>query len=309
MEIGAGLDARLGLGLDELRELAREAARLGYTSLWTPNAAYDPFLLCAEWWRAAGIATGISVLPIPLAGSPAVLARAAATLAALTEGRFVLGIGSGAMRRGALATMREHLTAIGALLDGSALGIRAPRAAVHLGALGPRMLRLAGELADGVDLNWCTPEHVAWSRERVAEGARRAGRDPRSVPLVEYVRVCVDEDVERARLAMARALLPYALRPPPSPRGAGYRGHFARMGLGDAIEELEARRDRGASTEELARAFSAEALGRVSAWGPADAVREGFRRLAAGLDVALVRVVTARPGTLGVRSALEACRP
>src|SRR5919204_161800 len=82
---------------------------------------------------------------------------------------------------------------------------------VHLGALGPEMLRLGGELADGVDLNWCTPDQIAWSRERVAEGAARAGRDPAAVQVTEYIRVCVDEDVEVARRAFARAVMGYAL--------------------------------------------------------------------------------------------------
>jgi len=43
-----------------------------------------------------------------------------------------------------------------------------PHTPVYLGALGPEMLRLGGELADGICLNWCTPEQIAWSRARIA---------------------------------------------------------------------------------------------------------------------------------------------
>lgn len=299
VEIGAGLDARLGLSLAELSDVARDSRDLGYASVWTPNADHDPFLLCAEWWHAAQLATGISVLPFSAVGPPPTLAKPALTLAELTGGRFSLGVGTGAWQE--VAPTRERLLELRALLAG--------RVPVLLGALGPRMLRLAGELADGAALNYCTTEHVAWSRGRIAEGARRAGRDPSSVRVVSYVRVAVHEDEDRARRAFAKALLPYALARPGVPKRLGYRAHFARMGFDGALTELESRRDRGAGPDELAGAFPPELMRRVGYFGPAAGAREAFRRLAAGLDVAIVRVVAAEPGVASVRATLEACRP
>src|ERR1700678_2944971 len=80
------------------------------------------------------------------------------------------------------------------------LGVDAlPAAPVALAALGPQMLRLAGEIADGALLNWATPERIAVSRELVDAGSARAGRDPGSVPLAMYIRVCIDEDVAAGR--------------------------------------------------------------------------------------------------------------
>ncbi|MGH2499126.1 MAG: hypothetical protein ACRDF0_03425, partial [Candidatus Limnocylindria bacterium] len=65
MEIGLGLDPTLGLTDEEQRALAREARELGYASLWTPaGGERDAFARCAAWQEAAGIATGISVLPM-----------------------------------------------------------------------------------------------------------------------------------------------------------------------------------------------------------------------------------------------------
>ena len=59
--------------------------------------------------------------------------------------------------------------------------------------MGPKMCALAGAEADGVFLNWMTPEKAAWARERVHEGAAEAGRD--SPPLIfGYVRVAVGPD-------------------------------------------------------------------------------------------------------------------
>ena len=301
MDLGVGLDARLGLGLDDLRELAQEAKALGYTSAWTPNGTLDPFLLCALWWESARIATGISVLPVPVAGSPASLARSAATLSALTGGRFVLGIGSGTPDLGAVARTGGQLRAVREIL--------AENPPVYLAALGPRMLRLAGAEADGVALNWCSAAHVTWSRAQVEHAALRARRDPGSVPLVEYVRVCVDEDADAARLAIARQFVAYALARPEQPKAVGYRAHFARMGFGAALDELEARRDRGASAEELARHVPLAVLSGVAAFGSAAMVRTGFHRLARGLDVAIVRVITVRPGADAAREAMVACRP
>ena len=54
MDIGVGLDASLGLSFDEQAELSREAARLGYTSVWTPEGpGLDAFQVCAHRWAAS----------------------------------------------------------------------------------------------------------------------------------------------------------------------------------------------------------------------------------------------------------------
>ena len=103
MEIGLGIDAGAGLTFAEHCDVARTAARRGYQSCWTPSGVgQDAFQVCAQWWGASaevlpgGLATGISVVPVPLWTAPA-LATAAATLGELTEGRFTLGVGSGSI--------------------------------------------------------------------------------------------------------------------------------------------------------------------------------------------------------------------
>src|SRR5438270_62199 len=72
-------------------------------------------------------------------------------------------------------------------LHGVKLGFRPPHVPVYLGALGPQMLRLAGAHADGAALNWCTPEQITWSRSEIEAGARKAGRDPAEVKVIEWI--------------------------------------------------------------------------------------------------------------------------
>jgi alkanesulfonate monooxygenase SsuD/methylene tetrahydromethanopterin reductase-like flavin-dependent oxidoreductase (luciferase family) len=244
VEIGVGLDRGLGLSWDEYRELGRNAARLGYRSAWT-NAGIgsDAMHVCAQWSVASadvlpgGIGTGVSVIPIGY-WSVASMASCAATVGDISGGKFVLGVGSGALhvpafrrslglddRLRPIGTMREWLVTLRALLAGETvehegeaitlrginLGSKPPRVPVVLGALGPKMLALAGEASDGAALNWCTPEQIAASREIVANGALKAGRAPNEVAMIEYIRICVDDDEDTARRAFTKALMGYAL--------------------------------------------------------------------------------------------------
>ena len=311
MEIGVGLDVTLGLSLDQQAEMSREAARVGYTSIWTPEGnGYDSFHLCLQRWSASrdvtpgGVQTGIAVSPVAWR-TPMAFAMAAGTLTELTGGRFMLGLGAGGQTSGVLATMREYVTGVRGLLAGeevagARLAIQPPPGTpVYLGALGPEMLRLAGEAADGAALNWCSPEQIAWSRERIAEGAIRAGREPATIRVVEYIRVCVDDDVDLARRAYAKALMPYALgnrAPTERERERGYRAHFERMGFAEALAGLDRMREGGAPDDQIVDAFPPELLLRVGYFGRAAGAGAAFHRLAEGLDLAIVRVVAARPG-------------
>jgi 5,10-methylenetetrahydromethanopterin reductase len=341
MQIGVGLDFSLGLNFDQHRELAQEAARLGYSSVWTPaGLTHDSFQICAQWSMASravapgGLATGISVVAVGLYSAP-VLAQLAGTVGDLSGGRFTLGIGAGASFSDAywrsigvrsvpsIALMRDYVITIRKLLagdtvdyDGAAiklhgikLGFRPPPVPVYLGALGPQMLHLAGAHADGAALNWCSPEQVAWSRTQIAEGAKKAGRDPAAVGVAEYIRICVDDDEDVARRALARATMGYALARPGAPKDKSYRAHFGRMGFDAQLSELEAKQEQGASAAEIAEQFPRELLRAVGYYGPASGAAAAFKRLAAGLDTAIVRVVAARPGVESVLAVMRACKP
>lgn len=345
MEIGVGLDPSLQLSIPDQEELSREAARLGYTSIWTPEGSgQDSFQLCARRWAASrdvapeGLGTGIAVSPV-MYRTPVAFAMSGGTMSQLTGGRFFMGIGSGGAYRprsrrsmglprlSALSMMRDYLATTRSLVAGEQVdytgevvtmrGVKLdidppPRTPVYLGALGPEMLRLAGEMADGACLNWCNPQQIAWSRERIAEGAARAQRDPAEVKMVEYIRVCVDDDLETARRAYARSAMGYALGqqvPTERERALGYRGHFERMGFTEDLADLDRMRTGGASRDEVADAFPTELLLNVGYYGPADGAAKALVNLSKGLDVAIVRVVAARPGLDSILAVMRACQP
>jgi alkanesulfonate monooxygenase SsuD/methylene tetrahydromethanopterin reductase-like flavin-dependent oxidoreductase (luciferase family) len=342
VQVGVGLDRGLGLSWDQYRELGRHAARLGYQSVWT-NASVDrdAMHICGQWAVASadvvpgGIGTGVSVIPVGYWSVPA-LASCAATVGEISGGKFVLGVGSGllhlpAFRRALgldkslrpVATMREWLVTLRALLAGETvthegaaitlrgftLGSTPPKVPVVLGALGPNMLTLAGEASDGAALNWCTPQQVAASREIVVKAAQAAGRHPSEIAMIEYIRVCVDDDEDVARRAYTKALMGYALAWPGMNKTLGYRGHFGRMGFDEALTELEERRARGASEDQLIEAFPVELAKLVGYFGPASGAAAAVRCLADGLDTAIVRVVAARPGMESITAVMDACQP
>jgi alkanesulfonate monooxygenase SsuD/methylene tetrahydromethanopterin reductase-like flavin-dependent oxidoreductase (luciferase family) len=335
MRIGAGLDSRLGLTFGEFRQAGRDAGILGFESLWTPALGVpDPFHVCAAWAQDTPLVTGISVVPAPRLWRPLALAMQAATVGQISGGRFILGIGTGGygprfwaavgLPDRPLAIMRDYLTVVRGLLagetvthegpalneHGTSLGeADLPEVPLYLAALGPQMLRLAGELADGALLNWATPERIAQSRAIVAAGAARAGRDPQNVAVTMYVRVCVDDDVAAARQALGRQVLGYAMATPGTPLDAGYRGLFASMGFGEILSELEERRGRGEDLDALVAAVPDEMLTSVGYYGPADGAPAAYARLSAGLDETIVRVVTTRPGMDKVLATLQALTP
>jgi alkanesulfonate monooxygenase SsuD/methylene tetrahydromethanopterin reductase-like flavin-dependent oxidoreductase (luciferase family) len=335
MRIGAGLDSRLGLPFDQLREAGKQAARLGFESLWTPAGGVpDAFHVCAAWCYDTPLRTGISVVPAARMWAPRTLATQAATVGQISDGRFVLGIGTGGygqdfwaaggLPNRPIAIMRDYLTILRGLLagervsysgavlsaDGLSLGIdELPVVPVYLGALGPQMVRLAGELANGALLNWATPERIGQSRQFVAEGAAKAGRDPADVALAMYIRVCVDEDVAAARRALGRQVLGYAMARPGMPLDSGYRAMFAQMGFGDVLTELEQRAAAGEPVDTLVDATPDEMLTAVGYYGPAAGAAQAYARLTAGLDETIVRVVTASGGLEPVVYALEALTP
>lgn len=189
---------------ERLREVAVAAEGAGVDELWLWE---DCFLEGGLTSAAAALAwterlrVGVGLLPVPLR-NPALTAMEIATLARLFPGRFVAGLGHGVrnwmVQVGAgvaapMSLLREYTAAVRDLLNGRTVvadgrfvrldGVALDWPPEHvppllLGARGPKTLRLAGELADGVILEPdVTPDGVRAARALVNEGgANRRGR-------------------------------------------------------------------------------------------------------------------------------------
>jgi alkanesulfonate monooxygenase SsuD/methylene tetrahydromethanopterin reductase-like flavin-dependent oxidoreductase (luciferase family) len=167
-----------GIAPDVIRASAREAEALGYTSFWVNHPGPTDGLAAlahaaAETRRAA---LGIGVIPLHTRGPASIVEGVRAH--ALDGARLLLGVGS--PNPGSLARVRAGVAELRAALP----GVR-----IVVAALGPKMCRLAGEVADGVLFNWLTPEHARISADVVREGAAAANRTPPA--LYAYVRVAI----------------------------------------------------------------------------------------------------------------------
>lgn len=210
---GPGFGVSAGLPDRVLAAIAPQVRSLAYGSFWANDAGeplHDGLADVAAARRAGGPAvTGVGVLPLDKR-TPASIAAHVAGLR-LPVGELWLGVGSGGATR-----------PLGVVRSGVAdLRRRMPGARIVVAALGPRMLELAGEVADGVLLNWIVPERIPWARAQVLTGAARAGRKPSDIVVWAYVRVAVGPDAVR-RLATEAS------------RYAGYEAYgraFAAMGV------------------------------------------------------------------------------
>jgi len=340
MIIGVGLDQRLDLSIEEYAALSSPAIDRGFESIWTNSMAVpDAFHVCSAWsshtqaLTGHPVRTGIAVIPAPKSWRLESLANQAATIGQIAHGSFVLGIGTGGageeywastgMPNRPISVMRDYVTILRQLFagesvnyDGKAIQLHhtkleqeTPGVPVYLAALGPQMLELAGEVADGVCLNWATPEQILWSDGHLQAGASKAGRRREDLKMSMYVRVCIDEDVKAARLALGAQVLTYGLSRPGVDRALSYRGHFGRMGFDDLFIDLEQRRDRGTPFLELIDLVPDEFLNLVGYFGTSEGAPARFAELSIGLDEAIVRIITARKGIQPIIDAMDALTP
>ena len=239
--------------------IAHEGEALDYAAVFLPETGARDTLatlhgLAGETER---LLLGTGVIPMG-ARTPRLAAMAAATVQERSGGRHILGVGTGGTALGALARLtdyvRELRDLIGASAPGAALRLPLPAPVpLWIAALGPRAVRLAGEIADGVILNWCTPDRVAEARDAIRAAAGEAGRDPDAVTIAVYVRASFSGRADEGLLAAAAEYASYpayarqfeAMGVEPSPeavvRAVCLQGHPDR-----ARERLDAYRRAGA---------------------------------------------------------------
>jgi len=282
-----------GGDLDEMLENAALADFYGYEAINVSHiAARDSFSCIA---RLSGLVQhailGTAVAPI-YHRSPASMAQAAATLADMTGGRFRLGLGTGhQVTMGGwhgqtigkpVAEMREYVSVVRAVLDGTTPfeGSRwsstfafmgwepTDEVPIHLAALSPGMLKLAGEIADGV-LLWACPS--SYVRDvvvpAVAEGRASAGKTLDGFSIAAAVPTSLDDEGGAAHAGIRAELHRYFSLP-------YYRRMFDRAGYGKDIAEY----DSAADTDAQLAAISDEFLADLCAIGDEMALATSIER-------------------------------
>lgn len=224
------------LTLKEYVGLAQAAERAGFDQFWVSNDLFlrsAPIILSAVVAATERIQIGTCILN-PYTMNPSEIAMLAATLDELSGCRFNLGLAAGAAdflkwvgipQVKPLAAMRETIAAIRALLSGeysrtagdflqwsreAYLRFKAPRVTpIYLGALSPGMLRLAGEMADGVLPLLFPPEHYFEVRPHIEAGVARRPAEWGELDFAACIWASLSEDGEAARRVLAQKVAYY----------------------------------------------------------------------------------------------------
>jgi alkanesulfonate monooxygenase SsuD/methylene tetrahydromethanopterin reductase-like flavin-dependent oxidoreductase (luciferase family) len=305
MRVGVSIPVEERLPATRLVELAQIAERGGFDTV-VAGEVQGPeamALLGAVAASTERITIGSGVVPMATRGA-ALTAMGFATLASLAPGRVFAGVGvssplvveqwHGRTFEAPLPYVRRFLPELRRALDGERLdsGFRLAldvehRVPIVLAAMRPRMIELAGELADGVFLTWCPPDEAPDRVALARRGAERAGRNPDDLlVLVSYFAYAgpeSDASLERMR----RYLVQYAVVPT---HRDSFRGTLAHL---DEIGAAWSRGDRKRALELV----SDDEVQRISVVGTAEHVLRRAKEFhAAGVDLPIVLATAARAG-------------
>jgi probable F420-dependent oxidoreductase len=295
---GLGTFISVGKSLDQAIERVGLAEKLGYDSAYTTHIAARDSLTVLMAYAAATerIKLGTGVLPI-YSRTPVATAQQAATIDEYSGARMVLGLGIshqvtvenwyGQKIERPLRAMREYVGIVRACFRGEDppegeifksrfrfMGYE-PRAdlPIYVAALSPKMLRLAGEIADGAMLWLCNPEYIrAVVVPELTAGRERAGKGLDGFDVVAAVPSAVTDDKAAAYETMRNDLITYWSLP-------FYRAMIERSGFGDDIARFDAAVQAG-DVEKAKAAISDRFLEQLTAIGSAEEVRAGVARYA-----------------------------
>jgi 5,10-methylenetetrahydromethanopterin reductase len=307
-------DVRTGVtlqGVDqpaEFEAMVAEIENLGYDNFWLTDSSLHSRYCWAYLTLAARQTTRMTIgtaVTNPVTRHPAITAVAAATVAEISGGRAILGIGAGdrpllslGQQPARIATLEASVAAIRALWAGETVSTDGPGFALHdahyrfpptldipvyLSATGPRTLELAGRIADGVILlAGLHPDGITFALEHIDRGVAAAGRGQRPHVTV-FAYGAIDED-EQAAIAAARTIAAWFPQTAPV--------HCRLAGLSQEIIDQVRGSYAGGEFQEAARAAEAlpvDFVKRMALAGGRDEARQHLRTLA-GLGVDSVTV-------------------
>jgi alkanesulfonate monooxygenase SsuD/methylene tetrahydromethanopterin reductase-like flavin-dependent oxidoreductase (luciferase family) len=312
-----------GRSLSRALERVKLADLLGYHSVFTTHIAGAESLtmLTAYAMASERLRLGSGVVPI-YTRTPATMAQTAATLDELSGGRFILGLGvshravveewHGQTIDHPVAEMQDYATIVRAILRGEEpppsdkwrtnfqlAGLEPrPDLPIFIAALSPGMLRLAGEIADGVILWLCNHHYV---RDvvvpEVTRGRERAGRDLEGFTIAAAIPTALTDDVAATFERLREDLIPYFGLP-------FYRAMLERSGFAEDLAAFDAA---GGEFERMRAAISDEFLDTLTAVGDEAALHEGLDRYVdAGVTLPCVGAVPGIDFEATLRAAVRA---
>jgi 5,10-methylenetetrahydromethanopterin reductase len=319
------------LPVPRMVELSQLAEENGVDSVWMSDGYYARD--CLVSLAAIGAATsrvqlGTAVLN-PFTRHPGVLAMAFATLDELSQGRAILGIGSGARHQvegqmgfdgsRPLTAVREAIDVLEGMWAGeevdvegkviTARGVRliikgARPLPLYVGAVGPKMCKLAGERGAGAFVPQTSPEFVRTAAADVAKGAEAVGRDPKDVDIAAMIILAVADDEEAAQRSVG-PLLGILMLAPEGDRIL--EGNGLDPGLADRLRTAYAE----GGVREVAKTVTPEMIEKLTITGPADRCRDKLQELVnAGVTHPVISMIGKNPEAgFEVLSAISDPRP
>lgn len=281
----------------ELIEVARLAEELGFHSLWIPEMwgrdSFSLLALLAIHTKRINLGTGIVSV---FSRTPAAIAQTAATLDEISEGRMILGLGTsgpvviedwhGIKFEKPLQRTREYIEIIRMILSGERvnysgeifklknfrLQFTPPRKdiPIYIASLGPKNIRITGELADGWIPFLVPKEYIQDARKELLSGAGVTGRDVRRIMVCPYIPACVSGDVDLSKRVVQEHIAYYV-----GGMGAFYHNVISRYGFGEEADRIGEAWKRGSKTQAV-QSVSDSIIDSVAIVGTAE---EGRRKL------------------------------
>lgn len=315
----------------EIVTLIRKAEDLGYESAWVAEGhGGDQFAVCsAAAALTSTIKLGTAISSVYVRSAPTI-AMAAASVDDISDGRFILGLGSShkvqvvpehgvayskpiTRTRETVSFIRQLLADGAASIDGETIKIdgfdlwferRQKPPPIYLAALFPKMVRATGEIADGIILTRSTLKTAADVRKTLDEGARAAGRDPSKIEITSLMPISVSDDRAAAFDRMRPGLAFYVGFFPRYNRLIAEHG-FAKETA--AIAEVFATGDQAGAAKLVPDAMI-DATGIAGTPGECREKIQAYRE--SGIDLPIISPFARGPGAKEVFDfTLEACAP
>ncbi|MCI0798219.1 MAG: LLM class flavin-dependent oxidoreductase [Chloroflexi bacterium] len=326
-----GLSFSGGLPPTDIVDCIQLADELGYESAWMAEGhGGDQFsVLTACALRTKNILLGTSITSVFVRSAPTI-AMAAATVDHFSQGRFVLGLGTshkvqvepehGLLFEKAVPRLRECVQIVRSLLQkgevsyqGSVYNIEnfdfwfepfRKEIPIYVAAVFPKMLEVCGEIAQGALMTWCTLEHAETAAYHVAEGAKRAGRNPNEVEVATLLPCAAGSSGAGAMDGLKTNIARYAARFP------RYRRLMENAGFTEELQAVRRAWNEG-DQEKAIRLVPAELIDKIALVGSADQCRarlEEYRRAGITQPIISPRVSGANPKEEAMQI-IRACAP